>query len=527
MVDNHFKPFSREIIIRIPLSPPFENCVKQPFMAVFFVREAFCRAYGLKEADGGYWNGTQVNQRWLYRLNYYILNGTIINTEIKKGKNMKENKAYYLGLASIGLFLIATVLGTAELMSDSVLRGIGIASLGVAIGAFFEGRKELLNDPKNKKSKVGYIIGIVMLSFQVLAGVVLLLMESKNLVASFELIRWIGFIATLVALIVFAVQKKPLKILFIILGGWILFIIFVESLTDSSPGMFFGMTGFLGFITMIVLLIIFRIQKKPLKIPFIFLGVSIGLFILGSWMIESSIVSPISQTTTQVTTDESSADRKTAALAKSMQKYEMMSIETFESLPRQERLIYAQYLINKTRNSGDYEKIYAGENAEFANRYTEASINDSGQEIMDNYELNLQYAAAQHLDKKMTSDTEEAKKLLSIPFLYIGNDEYCSGIYLQEKNILERNSEVFVFYDNVTILETSDTSAYSYDSNTVLPAKIVKFTDNNDGVTKYAEFALTEIINEDKSVQYSWSLIAIAATAEALENVIQSLDGLK
>ncbi|MCG2730931.1 MAG: hypothetical protein L6276_11765, partial [Acetobacterium sp.] len=98
-----------------------------------------------------------------------------------------------------------------------------------------------------------------------------------------------------------------------------------------------------------------------------------------------------------------------------------------------------------------------GENAEFAKRYTEASINDSGQEIMDNYELNLQYAAVQHLDKKMTSDTEEAKKLLSIPFLYIENDEYCSGIYLQEKNILERNSEVFVFYDNVTILETSDT----------------------------------------------------------------------
>ncbi|MCG2730930.1 MAG: hypothetical protein L6276_11760 [Acetobacterium sp.] len=271
---------------------------------------------------------------------------------------MKENKAYYLGLTSIGLFLIATVLGTTELMSDSVLRGIGYVSLGVAICAIFEGRKELLNDPKNKKSKIGYIIGIVMLSFQVLAGVVLLLMESKNLVASFELIRWIGFIATLVVLIVFAVQKKPLKILFIILGGWILFIIFVESLTDSSPGMFFGMTGFLGFITMIVLLIIFRIQKKPLKIPFVFLGVSIGLFILGSWMIESNIVSLIPQTTTQVTTDESSADKKTTALAKSMQKYEMMSIETFESLPRQERLIYAQYLINKTRNSGDYEKIY-------------------------------------------------------------------------------------------------------------------------------------------------------------------------
>lgn len=439
---------------------------------------------------------------------------------------MKENRAYYVGMMSIGIFLIATVLGTTELLADSVLSSIVNVSLGGAIVAFFVGRKELLNDPKNKKSRIGYMIGIVMLSFQVLAGVVLLLMENKSLVGYFELIGWLVFFATLVVLIVFAVQKKPLKIIFIILGCCMLFMIFLESLTDSSLGMFLGMSGLLGLITTIVVLVVFRIQKKSLEIPFIVLGTCIWLFIFGLIISEPSIMSPISQINTQVTTDVS-GDKMRSALAESMQKYEMMSIETFESLPRQERLVYAQYLINRTRDSGDYEKIYAGENAVYAKKYTEATINDSGQEIMDNVELKLQYAAAQHIDKERTSDTADAKKLLSVPFLYIGEDEFLSGTYLNKKDMLERYNEVFVFYDDSTVLETSDIITYNYDSDTVLPAKVVKFTDNIDGVTKYAEYALTEIRNKDKIVQSSWSLIAIAATAEDLENVIKSLDGIK
>lgn len=439
---------------------------------------------------------------------------------------MKENRAYYLGLTSIGLFLIAAVLGTTELLSGSILRGVGYASLGVAIVAFIEGRKELLNDPKNKKSKIGYIIGIVMLSFQVLAGVVLLLMESKSLVVYFELISWLFFFATLVIIIVFVVQKKPLKILFIILGCSLIFTILGESITESSPGMFFGTTGLVGLITAMVVLIVFKIQKKPLNILVMIIFVCFCLFVSG-FVYQDLIETPIAQIPTKVTTEESSGDKMGTELAESMRKYEMMSVETFESLPRQERLIYAQYLISKTRASGDYEKLYGGENAVYAKKYAEATINDSGQEIMDNFELKLQYAAVQHIDKERTADTADAKKLLSVPFLYIGADEFLSGNYLNERDMLERNSEVFVFYDDSTALETSDLITYNYDSDTVLPAKIVKFTDNIDGVTKFAEYALIQVINEDKSVQSSWSLIAIAATAEDLENVIESLDGIK
>jgi len=243
-------------------------------------------------------------------------------------------------------------------------------------------------------------------------------------------------------------------------------------------------------------------------------------------MYEPSILSPISEINTQVTTDVS-GDKMRSELVESMQKYEMMSIETFESLPRQERLVYAQYLINRTRDSGDYQKIYAGENAVYALKYTEATVNDTGQEIMDNVELKLQYAALQHIDKARTADTADAKKLLSIPFLYIGADEFLSGTYLDEKAMLERNSKVFAFYDDATALETSDLITYNYDATTVLPAKVVKFVDNTDGVTKYAEYALTEIKNKDKIVQSSWGLIATAATEEDLDNVIKSLGGIK
>ncbi|KNZ40241.1 MFS transporter [Acetobacterium bakii] len=438
---------------------------------------------------------------------------------------MKENRAYYLGLMSIGMFLIAAVLGTTGFISGSILTGVGYASLGVAIGAFIEGRKELLNDPKNKKSRIGYIIGIVMLSFQVLGGVILLLTANKGLIKYLDFISWLVFFATLIILIVFAVRKKPLKILFIIIGCCFMLSLLGESITASSPGLFLGMTGLAGFFTAIVVLIVFAIQKKPLNILVMIIFGCFCLFVSG-FVYSDLIESPMEQTTAKVATAESAADQMGTALAESMQKYETMSIETFESLPRHERLIYAQYLINKTNDSGNYEKLYGGENAVYALPYKEATINDSGQDIMDNVELKLQYAALQHIDKEMTADTADAKKLLTIPFLYIGADEFLSGNYLNEKEMLERNNNVFVFSDDATALETSDLITYNYDSDTDLPAKVVKFTDNTDGVTKFAEYALTQVINPDKSVQSSWSLIATAATAEDLENVIASLDGI-
>lgn len=86
---------------------------------------------------------------------------------------MQENRAYQAGLASIGIFFIAAVSGALGLMSDTFINGLGLASIIMAVFALTSGRKELIADPKNKKSKIGLIIGIVMLSLQVLAGVVM------------------------------------------------------------------------------------------------------------------------------------------------------------------------------------------------------------------------------------------------------------------------------------------------------------------------------------------------------------------
>ncbi|KNZ43570.1 hypothetical protein [Acetobacterium bakii] len=86
---------------------------------------------------------------------------------------MQENRAYQAGLASIGLFFIAAVFGTLGLMSETFINAIGMASFLMTVIALLSGRKELLADPKNKKSKIGLIIGIVMLSMQVIAVVVM------------------------------------------------------------------------------------------------------------------------------------------------------------------------------------------------------------------------------------------------------------------------------------------------------------------------------------------------------------------
>lgn len=87
---------------------------------------------------------------------------------------MEEQRAYQFGLVSIGFFLIATILGTFGLLSVTISSGISLASLAMAVAALINGRKELAADSKNKKSKIGLIIGIVMLSLQLLAGVVVI-----------------------------------------------------------------------------------------------------------------------------------------------------------------------------------------------------------------------------------------------------------------------------------------------------------------------------------------------------------------
>ena len=130
----------------------------------------------------------------------------------------------------------------------------------------------------------------------------------------FTLIGLLGIIASVVVLIIFGIQKKSLKIPFIVLGVSFVFLILGPSLSASSPGMFFGMLGLLGLIATIVVLIVFSVQKKPLKIPFIVLGSCIVLFVFGIAITDTSPSAATStiQSNEQVITDKATADKATA-----------------------------------------------------------------------------------------------------------------------------------------------------------------------------------------------------------------------
>ena len=130
----------------------------------------------------------------------------------------------------------------------------------------------------------------------------------------FTLIGLLGIIASVVVLIIFGIQKKSLKIPFIVLGVSFVFLILGPSLGASSPGMFFGMLGLLGLIATIVVLIVFSVQKKPLKIPFIVLGSCIVLFVFGIAITDTSpsAATSTTQSNEQVITDKATADKAAA-----------------------------------------------------------------------------------------------------------------------------------------------------------------------------------------------------------------------
>lgn len=213
------------------------------------------------------------------------------------------------------------------------------------------------------------------------------------------------------------------------------------------------------------------------------------------------------------------------ALTPSMASYEAMSITAFDSLPRQERVAYAQYLIDKTRASGEYEQIYFGEYEKLKKEYIEPSINNSGQEILDSWVLDLQYAAGQHIDKQAKNDILDAEKLLSIPYLYVGEEGTFSKDFNKTETFLESLNTWNPYSKNLTEIETSDTVAYNYDSNTAMSAKIIKFSDNNDNnKIEYAEFVLTKIPEKNNAVKYAWSLISLAPTMEELQASVDRLN---
>lgn len=138
-----------------------------------------------------------------------------------------------------------------------------------------------------------------------------------------EVVGMLGLITTSVASIILGIQKKPLKTPFIFLSTCFSLFITAYLLEFPSSGPFFKIaaTALIGTIAFIVTLIVFRTQRKSLKIPFLILSSCIIIFVFGSYITEPSSISSTSQTNTQVISVESSSKKAATEIRRKQTDY--------------------------------------------------------------------------------------------------------------------------------------------------------------------------------------------------------------
>ena len=119
------------------------------------------------------------------------------------------------------------------------------------------------------------------------------------------------------------------------------------------------------------------------------LAIGVGGGIIANMAFQNHSVAAVSSSSAISSSEASSskADNGIEAYRESMNKYKQMSVDSFESLALDERLLYSQFLIDKTVGSGNYNLSYgAGRTGQdFKIDPTLASIDDNGQEIINDY----------------------------------------------------------------------------------------------------------------------------------------------
>lgn len=211
--------------------------------------------------------------------------------------------------------------------------------------------------------------------------------------------------------------------------------------------------------------------------------------------------------TPEVTTSGES-DRTYEQYIAAMDKYKLMNVNTFESLPRDKRMIYPQFIIAETISLDIYDTLYT-DNAEakgFAVKLPEASIDNSGQEILD---INLYANQISYLqvisteDNPKPYDLADGQKMLSAMFYEVGDNKATSDNYKTNKG---RRSSLTTWLQISTVNTATKTSEVinGKDSDGVpVKYKVVTFN-NQDNKTYYACFVYYEFTNYDGKSSATW-----------------------
>lgn len=240
----------------------------------------------------------------------------------------------------------------------------------------------------------------------------------------------------------------------------------------------------------------------------------------------------VSATTPEVnpsTTTESVVEKPTETIvepteqyADAMEVYGEMSVSEFEALPREERLKYAQFLIDKTNSGRDYEIFYSeGSPGEpYKLDLVEFEDDMNNQEILNSLGRRAQLAFLQSEfsdDIKIPIDKLDARKLLSGVFYGVGVGNMNTISY---NNFIEDiNSSSYIHAINPNLASVSQDVGIGNEGVNKLDGSLVEYKDIEgqlDGKSIYYRVVLCNFINYDGQDKSVWLLDAMAGDQQSL-----------
>jgi hypothetical protein len=213
------------------------------------------------------------------------------------------------------------------------------------------------------------------------------------------------------------------------------------------------------------------------------------------------------ETTAQIEAKE--LEKRVAEYESSMVKYREMDIATFETLPREERLLYSQYLIDQTVSRGLYENAYGlgGPGESTAVEFTPVSPDNTGQEILDNSQYARQISNLQFKEEGTKPfDPLDAQKILSSVYYTVGDNNTVANAYISDRNEEMGLNRPRYLTNTLTATSTSKLKNGVNEQGETVQYKIVAYNSSAENKAMYARFVLYEYESYYGETQRTWLL---------------------
>lgn len=211
-------------------------------------------------------------------------------------------------------------------------------------------------------------------------------------------------------------------------------------------------------------------------------------------------------------------ESKVDSYAPNMERYRVMDVDTFDKLPRDERLLYSQYITDQTVARGTYDGIYGkgSKNEASGTKTAPMSTSNTGQEIMNDYLYALQISYLQFVESEAKPfDAVDGQKTLSSVFYEVGKDGIVSNTYLSNVELQKTLTNIGTISEKFVATNTSELVSFRSSDGEQAQGKIVTYYDK-DSITHYARFIYHEFTTYDGTRKSTWLFDVQAKTIEEL-----------